>query len=61
MNKSDKERLKKIISLWNALNEEIKKRNITQELLLNDQFAQWAVTTPGIQYRRTGISAYTGI
>ena len=40
MNKSDKERLKKIISLWNALNEEIKKRNITQELLLNDQFAQ---------------------
>lgn len=46
MNKSDKERLKKIISLWNALNEEIKKRNITQELLLNDQFAQWAVTTP---------------
>ena len=24
MNKSDKERLKKIISLWNALNEEIK-------------------------------------
>ena len=46
MNKSDKDRLKKIISLWNALNEEIKKRNITQELLLNDQFAQWAVTTP---------------
>ena len=46
MNKSDKERLKKIISLWNALNEEIKKHNITQELLLNDQFAQWAVTTP---------------
>ena len=46
MNKSDKERLKKIISLWNALNEEIKKHTITQELLLNDQFAQWAVTTP---------------
>ena len=46
MNKSDKERLKKIVRLWNSLNEEIKKRGITRELLLNDQFSQWAVTTP---------------
>ena len=46
MNKSDKERLKKIIRLWNRLNEEIEKRGITRELLLEDQFSQWAVTTP---------------
>ena len=46
MNKSDKERLKKIIRLWNTLNEEIEKRGITRELLLEDQFSQWAVTTP---------------
>ena len=46
MNRSDKERLKKIISLWDALNEEIKKHRITRELLLEDRFSQWAVTTP---------------
>ena len=46
MNKSDRERLKKIIRLWNMLDEEVRKRGITRELLLNDQFSQWAVTTP---------------
>ena len=46
MNKSDKERLKKIVRLWDMLNGEIGKRSITRELLLNDQFSQWAVTTP---------------
>ena len=46
MNKSDVERLRKIIRLWNALSAEIEKRGITRELLLEDQFSQWAVTTP---------------
>ena len=46
MNKTDKERLKKIIQLWEKLDQEIKKRGITRELLLEDQFSQWAVTTP---------------
>ena len=46
MNKSDQERLKKIVSLWDTLRLEISSRNITQEVLLNDRFSQWAVTTP---------------
>lgn len=46
MNKTDMERLKKIVRLWNSLHEEIDQRNITQDILLTDQFSQWAVTTP---------------
>ncbi len=46
MKKSDKERLKKIVSLWKSLREELEERNLTEEQLLEDQFAQWAVTTP---------------
>ena len=46
MNKSDLERLKKIISLWKALQSEVSDRKITQDTLLTDQFSQWAVTTP---------------
>lgn len=46
MTKTDKERLKKIISTWNDLQQELDKRNITAEILLNDTFLQWAVTTP---------------
>ena len=46
MNEPDQERLKKIVRLWSVLNEEVRKRNITRELLLEDQFSQWAVTTP---------------
>jgi len=46
MIKSDQERLKKIVSLWDSLQAEISERKITQELLLNDRFSQWAVTTP---------------
>lgn len=42
----DKERLKKIISTWEALKKNINDHNITKELLLNDEFSQWAVTTP---------------
>lgn len=46
MTKTDKERLKKIISTWNKLQQELDKRNITADILLNDTFLQWAVTTP---------------
>lgn len=46
MKKSDLERVKKILSLWEALHTQIVQRNITKEELLQDEFAQWAVTTP---------------
>jgi len=46
MLKSDVERLKKIIHIWSSLKHEIASRRITQDLLLTDQFSQWAVTTP---------------
>lgn len=43
---SDTERIKKIIKTWNSLQNQIAEHNITKELLLNDEFSQWAVTTP---------------
>ena len=43
---SDKERLKKIISTYNSLKTQIEEHHITKEILLNDEFSQWAVTTP---------------
>lgn len=46
MRKSDKERLKKIAATWENLSAQMEQRNITRELLLRDEFAQWAVTTP---------------
>lgn len=46
MKKSDLERLKKILSLWDALHTQIVQRSITKEELLHDEFAQWAITTP---------------
>ena len=46
MKRSDPERIKKIISIWEALTLQIDQRKITKELLLNDEFSQWAVTTP---------------
>ena len=46
MTKTDTERLKKIVSLWSALSGEITQHGITREMLLMDQFSQWAVTTP---------------
>ncbi len=46
MKKSDKERLKKIVSTWENLSRQIQQRGITPELLLEDEFSQWAVTTP---------------
>lgn len=46
MKKSDKERIKKIISIWESLSRQLKERGITSDRLLNDEFSQWAVTTP---------------
>lgn len=46
MKKSDTERIKKIVSLWCALQNQIKEHSITKEVLLTDEFLQWAVTTP---------------
>lgn len=46
MKKSDKERLKKIVSTWEELCREMDKRGITREMVMDDVFAQWAVTTP---------------
>ena len=46
MKRTDTERLKKIVSLWSALSEEILRCGITREMLLTEQFSQWAVTTP---------------
>ena len=46
MKRSDKERLKKIVATWESLKAEMHKRSITPELLLEDEFSQWAVTTP---------------
>ena len=46
MKKTDAERIKKIGVIWNALQHEIVSRGITEELLLKDEFFQWAVTTP---------------
>ena len=46
MKKSDKERLISIISTWNDLKMQIIRNGITRESLLENQFYQWAVTTP---------------
>lgn len=46
MKKSDKERLRKIISTWESLRQQIQEHNITAEQLMDDEFLQWAVTTP---------------
>ena len=46
MKKPDRERLKKIISIWAELKLELAQHAITKDKLLGDQFSQWAVTTP---------------
>ena len=46
MIKPDSERIKKIVQLWNSLKKQMTDHNITKDLLLNDEFSQWAVTTP---------------
>ena len=46
MKTTDIERLNSIVRLWEDLSKEINNRNITPELLLKDEFIQWAITTP---------------
>lgn len=46
MKKSDTERIKKIVSTWDSLKRQIDEHSITKEQLLDDEFSQWAVTTP---------------
>ncbi len=46
MSKSDLERLKKIVRTWEAADAQIASRGITREKLLEDEFSQWALTTP---------------
>ena len=46
MKKSDKERLKKIITTWEDLQKQMKIHKIMAEVLLEDEYSQWAVTTP---------------
>lgn len=50
MKHSDRERLKKIISTWKNLSEQIQKRGITAEMLLEDEFSSLIknpLTNPG--------------
>ena len=46
MSKSDVERLKKIVWTWEETEAQISSRKITREQLLEDEFSQWALTTP---------------
>lgn len=46
MKKTDKERLRKILSMWQDLEQQMVRHNITEEVILEDTFLQWAVTTP---------------
>lgn len=46
MKKSDLERLRKVLRTWEELKRQINYRNITREELLDDEYTQWAVTTP---------------
>ncbi len=46
MSGSDFERLKKIVGTWEAAAAQIKSKGITPERLMEDEFFQWALTTP---------------
>ena len=46
MRLSDQARIRKIITTWASLQKQIEKHGITKESLLEDEFSQWAVTTP---------------
>ncbi len=46
MSGSDFERLKKIVGTWEAAAAQIKTKGITPEMLMEDEFSQWALTTP---------------
>ena len=40
MKESDREKLKRIVSLWSSLRSQIEARSITKELLMTDEFLQ---------------------
>ena len=46
MTYTDKQRIQKIIEICESIDKQIKDRNITREQILQDQFQQWAITTP---------------
>ena len=46
MSGNDFERLKKIVGTWEAAAAQIKAKGITPEMLMEDEFSQWALTTP---------------
>ncbi len=46
MKYSDKQRLEKIVSYINKLNMHLAEKQISKEVLLQDEAAQWLVTTP---------------
>lgn len=46
MKKTDLERLRKVVTTWDSLSAQMAQRNITRDVLMADEFAQWAVTTP---------------
>lgn len=46
MKKTDLERLRKIVTTWESLSAQMAQKNITRDVLMTDEFAQWAVTTP---------------
>lgn len=46
MKKTDKECLRKILSVWHDLDQQIQRHHITKDKVLQDTFLQWAVTTP---------------
>ena len=46
MKQTDTERMRKIVSTWEALLRRIDENGIKREQLLTDEFTQWAVTTP---------------
>ncbi|MBR0509457.1 MAG: DUF86 domain-containing protein [Clostridia bacterium] len=46
MKQTDAERLETIIRLWDELSVQLKMHGISPDMLLNDRYTQWAVTTP---------------
>lgn len=46
MKKTDRERMLKILQLWDKLKREVDERDITREQILTDEYTQWALTTP---------------
>ena len=61
MKKTDTERLKKIVSLWDALSSEIERRGITREMLLNRSISFRQSSKRNIQTFRGALSPGCGI